>query len=366
MRSGNCLKFLTIKGYLVLLQNYFNMATYLKPIQTVFGDASFSTIGSAWVADETTLTLEATGNFRVFLRFPINIPAGSVINSAFIKVAQRDTNSTAMSINIVLLDTANINSFEASQNDLTVFSGSLVTWVCPSFTDGGGYVPSENIGSIVEKFINRSDYVPGNNMGIRMVRTSGAGTRIFSSFEGGAPAILEVNYTPGLQSPTFTSRSGRGSNKKTSIIELDNKGYFSLSKFVFTDGDGSSFSIKTKNSGIIGPKPPNVGDVGLGYLEIDLPSRKYQVKILNENGELLGRTEIDQRPKGTYGRKTARSDAGGVNLVDTVETKTSFGSRVESPARISVTKTSKGETIISNLTPVTKTNKGATIINNDS
>lgn len=333
------------------------MAKFQKSIQAADDDAY--QLGSTWTTGSSTLTLSGISSATIFLRFPIFVPKGSTITNAELVLTPSTTNSTSVVTRLGLLTFSNCPSLD---NDISANSPTqFVNWTAPN-TTANTPISSPDIGELVASFISNSDYVPGNYMGIRYARNSGSGTRVFYAFEnGGHESLLKIDFIPPKQSVGFSSGKGKN-NTKTSIIEIPDTSYFNMTKFVFKDSDGSAFSIKTNSRGVIGKKSPNISDANLGYLEIDLPTKKFSVFIYNENGELIGETFIDQRPKGTYGRKISRQDAGGVNLVDTTESKTNKGSIVSSVQHISEKKTSKGSKIISSESPK-KTSRGEKIIN---
>lgn len=313
------------------------MALYTKSITSGDSDAYLSTLGT-WTPAATTLICQT--NSDVYFRWPISIPKGSVITNAEIGVSQAATNSTAVTIRIWRLYTDDCPSLSTDQTALA--QNTFVSWVAPSFTNNAGYVSTPNISDLIHDFIVRDSYEPGKHIGILFKRVSGAGVRTFYSYDGGQPAYISINFTPPKQKIAFSSSNRNGYNRKLSIIEVPDKDFLDSTKFVFTDGDGTSFFIRTDNAGVVGKKSPNVADAAAGYLEIDLPSRKFDVKIYDQEGDFIGETVIDQRPKGTYGRKTNRKDAGGVNLVDTTETRTKRGSTVISKGNVIPKKTARG------------------------
>lgn len=134
--------------------------------------------------------------------------------------------------------------------------------------------------------------------------------------------------------------------------------------FRFLDRANNQFQITTSQDGVVGEQSPIIAAARLGYLEIDLPQGKYRVNILDQSGNaLVSEFEYKQALKGTYAVKTARNDAGGVNLVDTTETKTARGATIDARTHVTETRTDTGVRIVSGGTRIERTSRGVRIDN---
>lgn len=170
-----------------------------------------------------------------FLRFiNINIPQGSTINSAYVKVkSTHDYNQYGnITINFYAEKSANgLILSSADESTTSEISGrartvSTIAWVNPAFTSSYTWYTSPDIKTIIQEIINQETWQNGN--AINIITDSGAGTanyRGVMSYEGdpASSAILEIDYS--LPSGGLISQ-GKSKQKDFIIKVYDNTGIY--------------------------------------------------------------------------------------------------------------------------------------------
>ncbi|MCA8959560.1 MAG: hypothetical protein KDC38_03560, partial [Planctomycetes bacterium] len=145
--------------------------------------------------------------------FTVDLPADATIVGAhlIVRAVSSQSPSPTGGMEVRLYDVADTDPFiDGAAIDLIdhhPLHPSSVIWPAPSWTPGADQT-SPDLSSLVQAFIDRPDYLPGNHLGLVVTEGSLAAGRYvgwedFAS--GGAPARLEVSYT----SP---SSPGAGSN----------------------------------------------------------------------------------------------------------------------------------------------------------
>lgn len=139
----------------------------------------------------------ATAWIKAGLRWGMNIPEGAIISSAYIRVKSGDNSSGTDDGKIELFDEDDATDFSASFWTRAVDSGAgSVTWDYLSWTINEWY-DSPDISSLVQAFIDRPGYSPGNYIGLRITGLSEVGDwRSFLTYDS-APADapeLHVEY----------------------------------------------------------------------------------------------------------------------------------------------------------------------------
>jgi hypothetical protein len=171
---------------------------------------------------------------RGFLRWAINVPDGATIQSAYLKVkatgSAGDANPTT--VRLQLLDYDNCPSFATPGNpyNWAVAAGS-VDWQEPGTWTAGTWYTSPDIKTIVQTFIDRAGYSPGNYLGLRGQRMAGLYKYVYQWANGTHTdgAILEVTYSTNV-APTANAGSDQ------SVTDDDDSG----SETVTLNGSASS------------------------------------------------------------------------------------------------------------------------------
>lgn len=186
------------KVFLVLLLffigvNLANAKTLTYPVATG-SDDGYATIGGSvnyWTA---TLPLPATATDRsTYVRWAINIPAGSVISSAYIKFKNSSGSTVPISIGVIDLD--NCPSFVTNPKDYSIMGSPIVS----AFTSSNGTWTSPDIKSLITAFQERAGYAVGNFIAFKFTYSSGVGGSYVYAFEQGSEyaPVLEISYTQG-------------------------------------------------------------------------------------------------------------------------------------------------------------------------
>jgi len=150
-------------------------------------------------------------DYDVYLRWPIDIPAGSIINSAYITFTANDSDSSAMSaITIYALDLAsapawqNSNGFgtanyanRAALDAIAYESGTSVSWTPGAWTASNTY-DTPSLVSLLQNIVDDPDYSTSNPIGFLFYHSSTNVRRRAVSYDGSASdsADLVVDYSP--------------------------------------------------------------------------------------------------------------------------------------------------------------------------
>lgn len=148
------------------------------------------------------------------MQFQINVPKGATIQSATItvKAGSFQNSSPTGGLEIHLYSVANAQPFANG------FSGDLLNWhpVYPqtvmwnanSAWANGSLQQTPNLAALVQTFVNRSDYTPGNYIGFVVTEGTIQAGRYYGwedFFANGTPAKLKITYG-GSSSATSTAQ----------------------------------------------------------------------------------------------------------------------------------------------------------------
>jgi len=130
-------------------------------------------------------------------RWSIDIPAGSVINSAYLKIRCKTAGSGTVSSKAEVYDEDSCAAFTAQFWTRAVMAGPVVIYTNPNWSVNVWYT-STDIASLVQAFIDRPGYSPGNYLGLRVWYNSGANSAIYGHYYDQTPASaaqLEITWT---------------------------------------------------------------------------------------------------------------------------------------------------------------------------
>lgn len=144
---------------------------------------------------------------RSYVRFLLDIPAGSTISSAYLKLKCAASDSATRQHQIHLLDQTSCGSFSQCPYDWST-TGSPVYWDIGSTTKDSWYT-SPDIKSLVQAFIDRAGYTANNYIGLRLIHIPpypGIGNYDcfkkwyqYDSGSGNAPQLIVNYYPPGSE-----------------------------------------------------------------------------------------------------------------------------------------------------------------------
>ncbi len=136
------------------------------------------------------------------MEFGITIPQGVTIQNAYLTVKAGSFQSTSSTgaLEVHLYDTPNaqpfVNGFFGDLIGHHPTYGSTVLWPANTTWSNGALQNSSNLASLVQTFINRGDYVPGNYIGFVITKGTIEANKYYGweDFFGGNPAKLTVTY----------------------------------------------------------------------------------------------------------------------------------------------------------------------------
>ncbi|HOI54868.1 MAG TPA: PKD domain-containing protein, partial [Phycisphaerae bacterium] len=174
--------------------------------------------------------------WRSFMRWQIDVPAGATILSAHMEVCAHSTTSNASTVQLQLLDYDSCPAFNTANPFGWPVTGSTVNWTLNAWTAGEWDTSAAyDMKDIVQAFVDRGGYAPGNYLGLRGVSyppssSRWARTYNYTGNESGARLVVtyeipEVNELP-------TADAGQDQD----VIDADSGGY----ETVTLDGSGSS------------------------------------------------------------------------------------------------------------------------------
>jgi len=179
------------------------------PIVVSADDGHFYHIlGQEWRSADTGSTVifgridvgPVHSTYRMFVRFPLTILAGSTINSATL-VFEASSGVGSFATDIKLIDADNcgdINSFAADQSDMD-FTGDEVSWTPDTWTGHEEY-SSDDIATLLQAYIDRAGYLQGQYIGLLLTEGDAEDNemRIAYAWDDATAAapILRVIYTP--------------------------------------------------------------------------------------------------------------------------------------------------------------------------
>ncbi len=155
-------------------------------------DDTYATSGSNY---QTRNYVTFMSTMHGFLRWSIDIPPGSTINSAKVKVVAYSSDSSSYNVKFYLLNYADCVDFTSNPFSRTT-TGTEVSWQTGIWTAETEYTSSD-IKNLIQEFINMPGYNSGNHICLKIMHY-GSNNKYFYSFEGSntKAAKLEVTYTP--------------------------------------------------------------------------------------------------------------------------------------------------------------------------
>ena len=135
--------------------------------------------------------------YRGYLRWTVNIPPGSTITEAHVSVCGYNSTTTT-TVRMQLLDDDSCPAFTSNPYSWAVTPG-YVEWTATTWT-GGQWYDSPDIKTMVQEFIDRPGYSPGNYLGLRSLQAAGGNYKMISSWDYSNHtygARLVVTYTTG-------------------------------------------------------------------------------------------------------------------------------------------------------------------------
>ena len=191
------------------------MATITRTISQGSDDAKlFSnpggntlTIGENSVISATGLTDETCG----LLRFNnITIPAGSTINSAYLKVTSYNSHTYDMDykgIRIKGINNSNVATFSNGSTSYPSFVTSTVLWATGKTITANTEYTSNDIKTIIQDIINISGWSSGNSLCISIIPEGEYYGYTFDiySYEGDTSKVAELEITYTTNPSTITN-----------------------------------------------------------------------------------------------------------------------------------------------------------------
>jgi hypothetical protein len=193
--------------------------TLIVPIRQSSDDAE-QTIGSGSVdLNSTDLELANEGGTspqEVGMRFQsINIPRNATITNAYIQFTTDETDANPIALTIYGEDKANPLTFSSVTNNISsrVKTNISVPWSPAAWTtrgDTGIAQRTPNLNTLIQKIVNRVDWVPNNAM---VLLVNGASKRTAASYDYSAAAapVLHITYTTaptGVEVSAFQALKG--------------------------------------------------------------------------------------------------------------------------------------------------------------
>ncbi|NLF30962.1 MAG: hypothetical protein GX591_08765, partial [Planctomycetes bacterium] len=175
---------------------------------------------------------------RPFFRWAVHVPAGATVTSARLHVKAQSTRNVDTSIRLWLLDYDSCPSFATNPYDAPMVDGAGVDWAMPWFLADTWYT-SPDLRPLVQAFIDRPGYAPGNCLGMRGQWLSGGYRYIYQVDHAAADgAILEISYvTNGGDNLPPTAHAGSDRN----LTDHDEDGFetVTLDGSLSSDADGT-------------------------------------------------------------------------------------------------------------------------------
>jgi hypothetical protein len=192
------------------------MPTITIPVQASADDAwaSLPAYTLNLTGDAIVWGKHSTQNYpmRAYIRFPVNLPKGVIIQEAYLRLTSRygaptEPDNADFTANLCLIDLDNCPDFSAwrlIENLWNAPRAACVSWHQGPQTINQPITETPNIASLIQAFINRAGYAPGNYIGL-MLDEGDAGdyeSHGAISFDSTAPAerkpTLEITYTTGI------------------------------------------------------------------------------------------------------------------------------------------------------------------------
>ncbi|MBN2584649.1 MAG: DNRLRE domain-containing protein [Planctomycetes bacterium] len=134
---------------------------------------------------------------RAFLRWELDIPAGSTINSAYVQVKANQAYSTAGTVRLQAIDDDDCPAFTSSLPYAWSVDSNYVDWELGQWSADTWY-DSPDLTDVVQAVVDMQGYGSGNYFGLRAAWVSGSFRRVWTYDHASTDApVLVVNYTPG-------------------------------------------------------------------------------------------------------------------------------------------------------------------------
>jgi subtilisin len=146
------------------------------------------------------LGVSSRSPYRNFARWQIDIPAGTRVISAYLRVKAKETTTTVKTVNINLLDEDSCRDFLSDNPWYRAVAGETVTWHLSGEWRDGEWYESPDLAALIQDFLDRPAYSPGNYIGLMIDEgdPDSVGYRIVDSFAGSGGTggfVLVVIYT---------------------------------------------------------------------------------------------------------------------------------------------------------------------------
>ncbi|HOI53737.1 MAG TPA: dockerin type I domain-containing protein [Phycisphaerae bacterium] len=175
---------------------------------------------------------DAPNNRPAFFRWALDIPEGATVTSAYLKVSSYATLTPASTVRLQLVDLDSCPALNSPNPYGYAVTAGYVDWVLPADWTIDTWYTSPDIKTIVQEFVNRDGYAPGNYLGLRSDRAGGGYRRIrqwdYGDHTWGAKLV--VTYEGGIYPPSADA----GSDQTVRDDDYDG------SQTVLLDGSGST------------------------------------------------------------------------------------------------------------------------------
>lgn len=138
---------------------------------------------------------------RAFWRWPIMIPKGATITSAYLHVRATGGSGGSGSVAAIqLIDSDSCPSLALPTTYDLAVTGNAVSWPIPDVWADGEWHASPDLKELVQAFIDRPNYKIGSYIALRGSRVSGPFKSVYQRDYGDklSGAKLEINYTGGV------------------------------------------------------------------------------------------------------------------------------------------------------------------------
>lgn len=156
--------------------------------------------------------------YESVFRWPINIPSGSIISSATLSIDGRTSGSGSTNMDIYLMDHDNVGTQDWGVGAGPPLPATLTSTFVSAVLSGVIAHIDVDVASLIQEFIQRPGYTPGNYIGIYCQKTEG-GVRIYEIDSDGG-ASLNINYTSSGAEPAVYVYGG-SIPKPNDVIESE-------------------------------------------------------------------------------------------------------------------------------------------------
>jgi hypothetical protein len=184
---------------------------------------------------------------RAFVRWQLTLPPEAPIVSATVRVKASSTSANTTTGQMQMVDADSCPSLADSNPFAWVVTGPAVNWDVPPLTIGTWY-DSPDVSDIVQAFVNRPGYEPGNYLGLRSSRVSGSTLKSAYQWDNGSHvngAILEVVYL-GAAIDNDSPVADAGPDQIVTDSDSSNYEIVTLDGSASSDADGAILSYVWK------------------------------------------------------------------------------------------------------------------------